>query len=313
MKTSSIFLLFLAGSLSASDAQFNGRWDITVSGDARGRAWWLEVQDAGTPGIRGMFVGAPGGQVDDIPEIGVKDGELTFVFKRNYRGQGESSGVYRARLSSEKLLGTFAVEGRSGERVEWTGVRAPKLPQKDDGKWKKGKVVELFDGKSLTGWKPVVAGKDPGWSAVNGLLTNSRGARDIVCEPKFWNFDLHVEYRIQKGSNSGVGLRARYEVQIFDDFGQAPSKHGNGALYSRIVPAVNASKAPGEWQTMDVRLIGREVTVVLNGTKVIDRREIAGLTAMATNPNEAEPGPISLQGDHGSVEFRKISVTPLSR
>ena len=112
-------------------------------------------------------------------------------------------------------------------------------------------------------------------------------------------------------SNSGIGLRGRYEVQILDDFGKPANSHGNGGLYGRFTPAVNASKPPGEWQTMDIRLIGRVVTVTLNGRKIIDKAVIQGLTAIAHDCDEALPGPISIQGDHGAVEFRKLTLTKL--
>jgi hypothetical protein len=112
-------------------------------------------------------------------------------------------------------------------------------------------------------------------------------------------------------SNSGIGLRARYEVQVLDDFGRPPNTHGNGALYARILPSENASKPAGEWQTYDIRLVGRQVTVVLNGKTIIDKGEVEGLTAIAIDSSEAEPGPIFLQGDHGAVEFRNLMVTPL--
>ena len=108
-------------------------------------------------------------------------------------------------------------------------------------------------------------------------------------------------------------MRGRYEVQILEDYGKPPDTHGNGALYSRILPTSNASKPAGEWQTFDITLAGNMVTIVLNGTKIIDNKEIDGLTAIASDPNEGEPGPIQLQGDHGPVEFRKVTLTPLLR
>jgi hypothetical protein len=144
-------------------------------------------------------------------------------------------------------------------------------------------------------------------------MVNRERAADIMSEAEFWNFKLHCEFRVGKGSNSGLGLRGRYEVQIFEDYGRPPGKGGNGALYSRIVPTANASKPAGEWQTFDITLIGREVTVVLNGQTIIDHKEIEGLTAMGHDPDEDQPGPLSLQGDHGVVEFRKLTVMPLLR
>ena len=129
----------------------------------------------------------------------------------------------------------------------------------------------------------------------------------------FWNFEAQVEFRIFEHSNSGIGLRGRYEIQILDDFGRPPNTHGAGALYSRVAPAVNASKPAGEWQTYDIRLVGRDLTLVHNGKKVLDHVHVDGLTAIANNSDEGEPGPFIVQGDHSNVEIRKFTVTPLVR
>ena len=270
---------------STDDQQLNGRWDITVAGDAHSRAWWLEVTGAGTDNIKGKFVGAPGGQLDEIPKISVYDGELRFAFDRRYHREqkGVQKGLYWARLENGKLKGTFEVEGEPTSYLEWSGVRAPVIPDKDDGSWKKGDPVALFDGHDLTGWSVLdgTTGRSGSWSAKQGILTNGPLAGNLVSEKKFWNFALHVEYRIPPGSNSGVGLRGRYEVQIIDDIGKPPSVHSNGAIYSRIAPVTNASKEPDEWQTFDIRLVGRQATVVLNGVKIIDNKTIEGLTAIA--------------------------------
>ena len=301
----------------AGDSDFNGRWDLTLTGDARGRAWWLEVSGAGTPNIKGKFVGAPGGQMDVIPEIRISNGELIWVFERNY-GYGSKEerekprrGIYKARLTGGKLAGTFGFQGNP--ILQFTGVRAPEIRDKDDASWKHGKMIQLFNGRDLNGWRVAMDGAKLAWSVQTGLLTNSEGAADIVSEEKFWNFELHAEYRVGPKSNSGIGLRDRYEVQIWEDYGRPVDGHSMGALYSRIVPSQNASLPAGQWQTMDIRLVGRTVTVTLNGKKIIARKEIEGLTAMAHDGNEAMPGPISLQGDHGLVEFRALNVTPLTR
>ena len=119
----------------------------------------------------------------------------------------------------------------------------------------------------------------------------------MVTEHKFTDFKLHTEYRYPKGSNSGVYLRGRYEVQIEDDHGDVADSHGSGGVYGFLTPAVNAAKKPGEWQTLDVTLVGRVVTVELNGERVIDRQTIPGITGGALDGNEGEPGPILLQGD----------------
>ncbi len=302
---------------ACADRDFNGRWDIKVLDESRDRAWWLEVSNAGTPDIKGRFVGAPGGNMDDIPEITVRDGELVFVFVRQFRyGPGEEQkgrGIWRARLAGGKLDGSFAVEGQNDQPLKWVGVRAPVIEDRDDGSWKEGKAVALFNGKDLSGWRTMIRNRPLGWTVKDGAMTNEPRGNNLVSDKKFWNFKLHVECRVAAKSNSGIGLRGRYEVQVLDDYGRTPNTHTNGALYSRIVPAFNASKPAGEWQTYDITLIGRQVTIVLNGKTIIEKGEVEGLTAMGHDPNEGEPGPISLQGDHGPVEFRSIVVTPLTR
>ena len=174
-----------------------------------------------------------------------------------------------------------------------------------------GKTEDLL--ASLNGWTPTFPGRPLEWSIDNGVLKNKPKASDIRTNEKYWNFELHVEFRYEKGSNSGIGLRGRYEVQIQDTHGEPVSGHSLGALYSRIVPKEDAARPAGQWQEMDIRLVGRTLTVKLNGKVIIDKQEVEGATAMAFDANEADPGPIALQGDHGVVEFRKLTVAPLVR
>ena len=305
---------FCCWAASIDDQQFNGRWDITVNGE-RGRAWWLEVSGAGTSTVRGKFVGAPGGLVDEIPRLSVSDGELRFALEHRYSRDPRTlqKGLYYARLEGGKLKGTFEIEGDPSTYLEWVGVRAPVINDKDDGTWKKGDPIPLFNGKDLTGWTPQYPNRPLGWSVRDGVLVNVVGTNNLVSEKKFWNFVLHVEFRAGPRSNSGIGLRGRYEVQIVDDFDRPSSIRGSGSLYDRIAPSMNASDLPGEWQTFDIRLVGRQVSVVLNGMRVIEKQTIDGLTGIAIDANEADPGPIILQGDHGPVEFRKIIVSPLTK
>ena len=76
--------ILLSLSAFAGDDAFNGRWNIKAPKEPRNRAWWLEVTGAGTPKLKGRFVGAPGGDMNDIPEIALANGELKFVFERAY-------------------------------------------------------------------------------------------------------------------------------------------------------------------------------------------------------------------------------------
>lgn len=295
------------------DQQFNARWDISVNSPSAPHGWWLEISGAGTSNLKGKFFGQPAGYVDEIPKISIADGELRFAVEvRLHRQRTGVKGLYWARLDETKLKGTFEIEGDPSSYLEWTGVRAPALADKDDPTWKKGEPVALFDGRDLSGWLPVPsppAGKASGWIVREGAITSLTGTCDFVSDKKFFNFALEAEFRLAPRGNSGIGLRGRYELQLADDYDRLPSNRASGAIMNRIAPSVNAAKPAGDWQTVAVRMVGRQVTVVLNNVRVIDKQNIDGMTSIAVDANEAEPGPILLQG--GAIEFRKIVVTPL--
>ena len=297
---------------SIDDQQFNGRWDINVNGLPSPRAWWLEVSGAGTNTLKGKFVGAPIGQLDEIPKLSISDGELRFALEGRFRQQRTpEKGLYWARLEDGKLKGTFEIEGDPSSYLEWTGIRAPAIPDKDDGTWKKGDPVVLFDGHDLNGWQTAAPGHPSGWIVKDAVLTNTANAINLVSEKKFFNFSLEGEFRILPHSNSGIALRGRYELQLLDDSDKPASNRGSGAILGRLAPSLNAAYPAGDWQTISVRLIGRQVTEVFNGIRVMDRLNIEGPTGIALDANESEPGPILLQGDRGQVEFRKLVVYPL--
>ncbi len=305
-------LAFCCFGASIDDQDFNGRWDISVGGPSSPRGWWLEVSGAGTDSLKGQFLGAPMGLLDDIPKLSISEGELRFALEARFRkDHGAEKGLYWARLEDGKLKGTFEIEGDPSTYLEWNGVRAPALPEKDDASWKRGDPVALFDGHDLAGWLPVPPGHLVGWVVKEGALTALPGAPDLVSDKKFTNFVVDVEYRIEPHTNTGIALRGRYEVQIADDADRPSSNRATGAILGRIAPSLNAQKPAGEWQMLAIRLVGREVTVVLNGIRVINRQSIEGPTSIALDTNEAEPGPILLQGNRGTVEFRRIVVYPL--
>jgi hypothetical protein len=313
MRASLALLWLVAIAAFAADTDFNGRWDITAQVSSRPIAYWLELNGAGGPNPSGWFVSAYGGDRNKIDSIQVKDGELIFSFNppANREGKQPRTPVWRARLNRGKLEGTFAAVGQTKPPTPFIGVRAPEIADKDDGSWTEGTPVKLFNGKDLSGWRALNPSAEMKWSVVDGVLRNAPPTTDIISEQKFWNFALHVDFRIVEHSNSGIGLRGRYEIQILDDYGKEPNTHGAAALYSRVAPKVNASRKPGEWQSYDIRLVGRTLTVVHNGIKVLDKVEVEGLTAIANNADEAEPGPFIVQGDHSYVEIKSFVVTPL--
>jgi hypothetical protein len=148
------------------------------------------------------------------------------------------------------------------------------------------------------------------WQIVDGTLYNRAVGSDIVLKQPFMDFKLVAEYKYPAGSNSGIYLRGRYEFQIIDDFGHAPGVGTSAAIYGFITPQRNAVKPADEWNSAEITLLGRHVTVVLNGDTVIDNQEIPGITGGALDSNEGEPGTIFLQGDHGPVVFRRLTLTP---
>lgn len=193
-----------------------------------------------------------------------------------------------------------------GKTYSWTGVRAPSLYGRATPAW--GTPIHLLHANDLGGWHP--SGTTNQWKVVNGVLSSPKSGTNLITDRKFGDFKLHVEFRYPKESNSGVYLRGRHEVQIQDDFGNPPANDRFSGVYGFISPSVIAARPAGEWETYDITLIGRMVTVVANGKQVICNQEIPGITGGALDSHEGEPGPIFLQGDHGPVDYRNIVITP---
>jgi hypothetical protein len=196
----------------------------------------------------------------------------------------------------------------NGATLKWTAVRAPKLDRKSSPRW--GKSASLFNGTDLTGWKVRDPRRADTWRVVDGVMENTPHGTDLVTVQTFSDFKLHVEFKMVEKGNSGVYLRGRYEVQIEDNFGQEPESHRIGGVYGFITPSSNPAKKASEWQSFDITLIGRRVTVALNDKTIIENAEIPGITGGALDSNESEPGPILLQGDHEKVYYRNITITP---
>jgi hypothetical protein len=213
-----------------------------------------------------------------------------------------------------------------------------------------GKKVELV-GKDLSTWQKETgqwflageAGMDPAnpkllaTRAGTGVLVNGPTGNTGNIHSKFEHGDVeaHVEFMVPQGSNSGVYFQGRYEIQILDSWKVEHPKYGDcGGVYERWgekggyeghAPRVNASRAPGEWQTFDVvfraprfdangkkTANAKFVKVVHNGKVIHENVEVTGPTRAATFERDEKPlGPLMLQGDHGPVAFRNIWLRPL--
>lgn len=281
-----------------------GRWDLTVQAPDGSYPSWLEITLRKETELMGRFVGRFG-SMRHLAQIEYKNGELFFRVPVQYESNPTDL-IFKGKLDSDQLQGTTQDAG--GKTLTWVGRRAPDLARQAPPKW--GKPVRLFDGKSLAGWK--LRNNDRGncWSAAAGTFANNVPCVDLVSEQKFTDFKLHLEFNIVEKSNSGVYLRGRYEVQIQDDFGKAIDSLRMGGLYGFLKPSLNAAAKPGEWQSYDITLIGRRLTVALNGKTIIDNAEIPGITGGALDSEEGAAGPLMLQGDHGKVTFRNVILTP---
>jgi len=312
-KTSFAFLFLVLSSFARGDDDpftkratppVVGSWDLTVHGIDGDYPSWFEVRESGYRTLVGKFVGRVG-SARPISRVEFENGRVHFSVPPQWEKRTDDQHV-EGRLESDLLRGETTDE--KGRRVPWEGHRAPSLARANPPRW--GEPVELFNGRDLSGWKPRNAGAKNGWLARDGMLANAEPGNDLLSEQKFTDFKVHAEFRYPKGSNSGIYLRGRYEVQIEDNFGAEADSHHIGGIYGFLTPISNAAKKPGEWQTVDITLVGRAVTVVLNGQEIITRQAIPGITGGALESDEAAPGPIILQGDHGPVEFRKLILTP---
>jgi hypothetical protein len=177
----------------------------------------------------------------------------------------------------------------------------------------------LFNGKDLSGWKLRNPNGHASWSVLpDGVLKNTveKGMHgtDLVTEKKFWNFTVRYEYMTPENSNSGFYLRGRHEIQILGDYktGRATIS-GNGSIYNFKAPDQFVTKPAGEWQTAEATMIGNRITVIMNGVKIHDNVECTRATGSEIDNKVNEPGPIFLQGDHGTVSFRNIRIKELPK
>ena len=321
--------LCLAGPVLAQPAAdpFVGRWALTLPGNGAG---WLGVdRDKGYLDGSVLWYGGSVMPVDAV----YMDGNTLCVTRLHTVERKDAAGKVIARQSfPETLLCTVNGDDLKGvsvnpksdgtglDKSEFTGRRIPALPPAPDlSKVKFGKPVKLFNGKSLKGWK-LFGGLKNGWSVSKGVLTNDPKQEEgkphvsygnIRTEKEFEDFNLSFEVNMTKDGNSGVYLRGIYEVQMLDSYGKPLDAHNMCGIYSRVTPLVSAEKPAGEWQTVDITLVDRHVTVKLNGKVVHDNVPLLGCTGGALWSDEFRPGPIYLQGDHSGVSYRNMVLRPV--
>lgn len=277
-----------------------GRWNLTMDFQGGEVPSWLEIKHSGHKTLVGRFVFAFG-SARPVAEVKYQGTKFSFSIPPQWE-PGQRDMEFQGALSGDQLKGSMRYT--DGKEYKWTAVRSPELAYTRFPDW--GETIQLFNGKDLKGWK---AEGDNQWVVENGILKNRKKGANLISEQKFGDFKLHAEFRIPKGSNSGIYLRGRYEVQITDSHGNKPSDIEFSGIYGFLPPNEMTARPAGEWQSFDIILIGRRVTVISNGVPVIMDQVIPGMTGGAIDNNEAAPGAFLIQGDHGPIEFRSFEVT----
>jgi hypothetical protein len=292
-------VLFTACLAQDSKNPFLGRWDVTVTSGQDTYPDWIDVQEK--DGKLAAHVQPRSGGAVWASEVKPDGNRLTVTMGG---GSGPAT-VWELSTKGDAFSGSL----KRGEEVrgQLAGVRAPKLDRPMPKTW--SDPEPLFNGKDLTGWAPIGAAASH-WVAKDGELVNEAHGANIKTTRNFDDFKLHIEYNCPNEGNSGIYLRGRYEVQVEYEKVDANDKfHSMGSIYSFVAPAVELPRKPGTWETYDITLVGRHVTIVRNGVKTIDNQEIPGPTGGALNSREAEPGPFYIQGDHtGGMKYRNITV-----
>src|ERR1700722_9187430 len=289
---------------SASVQSFIGRWDLTLKTPLLEYPSWLEITEENGQ-IKARMV-SRWGHARPLPKVEISNGRIMFISPKEEEDRKDDM-VFEGKLSGKILTGTTT--GPDGTPWQWTGERAPSLERRSAPRW--GKPIQLLDGRDLSGWTMSDPNATSTWKVESGTLVSPGHGPELISDAKFEDFKLHIEFNCAPGSNSGVYLRGRYELQIEDDPAPEGPPMRTGGVYGFLAASPEQPGRPGEWQTYDITLVGRVVTVVQNGQTIIDKQEIAGITGGALDSHEALPGPIYLQGSEaGHVAFRNITLTP---
>lgn len=283
--------------LAALQAGIVGRWDLTATEGASVYPMWVEIQPPG-----GRFQGRFGYALP-LSGVVVEGSQVRFPLPSEQRVANPAQ--FSAVLEGESLAGEII--HANGSRVRISGHRAPSLSRSRSPEW--GAPVDLL-GNGLAGWRLEDPDGKNNWSIANGELVNATRGTNLISREVFTDFKLHIEVNVPTDGNSGIYLRGRHEVQVSDDYGRSPDSRRMGAIFGQVTPLSLPARPAGEWQAFDITLIGRRVTVVLNGTTILDNAEIPGITGGALDSAEGAPGPVMLQGDHTAVRYRNIRLVP---
>lgn len=300
--TASVCASLLLASFADAASPFVGRWDFTNSTPGAVGCNWLGVTEKN--GALDIWFQPTGGHVYQVKDF--KENGSHLSLNLSPPSNGRPALVWELDAKGDKLTG---IEKRGDKTTGLSASRAPELHRPAPKAWSKPEA--LFNGKNLDGWEPIGDPSKSHWVVENGELVNEEHGANLKTTRKFDDFKLHFEVNCPDDANSGVYLRGRYELQLeYVKAGTEPPERSMGSIYGRIAPSVELPRKPGQWETFDVTLAGRTLTVARNGVTTIDHKQIEGITGGALDANEGEPGPFYIQGDHtGGLKFRNITVS----
>ncbi len=281
---------------------FVGRWDFNLAPGALHAAWLGVTQNGGALDV---WYQPTGGNVYQVKDAKVAGSKLLLTISGADAAKKRPGVTWELEAAGDKLTG---VQKRGSSSTPITGVRAPELKRAEPSAWTAPEA--LLNGKNLEGWEPIGNPANSHWIVKDGMLVNQEHGANLRTTRSFNDFKVHFEVNCPDHANSGFYLRGRYEVQLeYEPLSSNPPERRIGSIYGRITPK-DMPRTPGKWETFDVTLVGRTVTVVRDGVTTIDHKEIEGITGGALDANEGEPGPFYIQGDHtGGLKFRNITVS----
>ena len=314
------FLLMQSTVVSAQDlAPFIGRWAFRLPD---GNPAWLRIKPDATAGLLWSV-----GSAKPAGTVSIEGDTVSFKRPFSWRPFGESN-VYRikkpitGRLNDAGQLVLSVIQTCQDVEgtLSLTGKRMPPMPPApDETRLVFGPPIDLLaDG--LVGWKLTNPQKKNGWRIEGGVLINETPKSDFAAygdygnlrtKRDFMDFELSLEYNVPLKGNSGIYLRGAYEVQVVDRDSRMQGIQGPGAVFGRIKPTGNAGYPGGQWNRYRLLLVDRHITVELNGKRVIDNVPLEGCTGGGINADDTAPGPIFLQGDHTSVQYRNMFLRPV--
>ncbi len=278
-----------------------GRWDFNITSGTSIQAIWLKVAER--DGNLEVWYQPAGGHFYQVKDFKAEGSHLTLTTTAATADRPAETMELNA--AGDRITG---VRVRGNNSVSVSGVRAPELKRRAPKAWTAPE--QLFNGKDLSGWEPIGNPSNSHWVVKDGLLINEARGANLKSIRKFNDFKVHFEVNCPDHANSGFYLRGRYELQLeYEPGDKNPPERQMGSIYGRITPKA-LPPTPGQWETFDITLVGRTVTVLRNGVVTIDRQDIDGITGGALDANEGEPGPFYIQGDHtGGLKFRNITVS----